>query len=81
MDAVEPELRKRLLDPAIDLAEHLPVGTFRRKLRKLVDTVRAATLSERHERAMRARRTWVEPVPEPVEGSSTPNEPNVGGMF
>jgi hypothetical protein len=62
MDAVEPEFHERLLDPAIDLAEHLPVGTFRRKLRKLIDTVRAATLTERHERAMRARRTWVEPA-------------------
>lgn len=60
LDAVEPEFRDPLITPAVQLAEHQPVGTFRRRLRALVETVRAVTLSERHERAMQSRRTWVE---------------------
>jgi hypothetical protein len=48
MDAVEPEFRDQLLHRAIELAENNPVGTFRRKVRTLVDTVRAQTLTERY---------------------------------
>ena len=39
-----------------------PVGTFRRKLRALVETVRAVTLKERHERALQQRRVVLEPA-------------------
>jgi hypothetical protein len=60
MDAVEPAFRDQLLHPAIELAENNPVGTFRRKLRTLVDTVRAQTLTERYEHAIHKRRVWVE---------------------
>ena len=62
LDGVEPEFRERLLTPALALAELLPVGTFRRKLRALVDTVRAVTLTERHEHALVARRVVLETV-------------------
>ncbi len=51
MDAVEPAFHEQLLGPAMALAEAEPVGTFRRKLRTLIDTVRAVTLTERHETA------------------------------
>jgi hypothetical protein len=60
MDAIEPEFREQLVASAIELAESSPVGTFRRKLRTLVDSVRAATLAERHAQAMQSRRTWIE---------------------
>ena len=62
LDAVEPEFRDRLLGPAVELAETNPVGTFRRKLRALIETVRAVTLTERHERALRRRRIVLEPA-------------------
>jgi len=61
IDGVEPELRPQLLPPAIALAESLPVGTFRRKLRTLIECVRSITLAERHEKALEARRVVVEP--------------------
>jgi hypothetical protein len=59
---VEPEFRARLLGPALQLAESLPVGTFRRRLRALIDTVRAVTLTERHEQALVQRRIVLEPA-------------------
>jgi hypothetical protein len=62
LDAVEPEFRDRLLAPALELAESHPVGTFRRKLRELIETVRAVTLAERHERALSQRRVVLETV-------------------
>jgi hypothetical protein len=62
LDGVEPEFRDRLLGPALELAEAHPVGTFRRKLRALIETVRAATLTERHEGALQARRVVLETV-------------------
>jgi hypothetical protein len=62
LDGVEPEFRDRLLGPALELAESLPVGTFRRRLRALIDTVRAVTLTERHEQALMQRRIVLEPV-------------------
>jgi len=61
VDELEPEFRERVLDPGIALAESEPVGTFRRKLRTLVDKVRSATLTERYERALTRRRVVVEP--------------------
>ena len=62
IDGVEPEFRQRLLPRAIALAEAFPVGTFRRKLHKLTETVRAVTLTERHERALEGRRVVAEPA-------------------
>ncbi|MFH8251748.1 hypothetical protein ACH3VR_15375 [Microbacterium sp. B2969] len=60
LEGVESEFRDRILGPGLTLAESLPVGTFRRKLQKLVETVRAATLSERFGDAVQARRVCVE---------------------
>jgi hypothetical protein len=60
LDSVEAGFRGRLLPPALDLAEGLPVGTFRRKLRALIETVRASTLTERFENAVTARRVVIE---------------------
>lgn len=60
--ALEPEHHERVRSEAIALAETLPVGTFRRALRKLVETVRSVTLTERHEAAVQNRRMLVEHV-------------------
>lgn len=62
VDALEPEFRERVLEAGIGLAEAEPVGTFRRKLRTLIDTVRSATLTERYEQAVTRRRIAVEPA-------------------
>ena len=62
LDAVEPEFRDRIVGPGIVLAESQPIGTFRRKLRTLVESVRAATLEERHTAALQRRRVVVEPA-------------------
>ena len=60
LDEAPPELRERLLERAVPLAESEPVGTFRRVLRTLIETAQATTLEERHQRALRARRVVVE---------------------
>lgn len=60
MAAVEPEFHERLVSRAVALAEAEAVGTFRRSLAKLVDTVRAQTLADRHEAALERRRIHVE---------------------
>ncbi|MHC3000382.1 HNH endonuclease [Microbacterium sp. HJ5] len=62
LDPIEPELRERLADVALALAEELPVGSFRRRLRALIETERAASLAERHEHALAQRRVVVEPA-------------------
>ena len=62
VDEVEPELRGDLLPEAIRLAEHHPVGSFRRRLRRLIDTVRSVSLAERYEGALARRRIVVEPA-------------------
>ena len=62
VDQVEPALRAPVLARAIALAEAEPVGTFRRALRKLVDTARAETLGERFQRATLTRRIVVVPA-------------------
>ncbi|KRA23611.1 HNH endonuclease [Microbacterium sp. Root61] len=62
VDTVEPDLRGQVLEQAIGLAEAHAFGTFRRKLRILVDSVRAATLAERHEQALQQRRVAVTPA-------------------
>ncbi|MFL2000626.1 HNH endonuclease signature motif containing protein [Microbacterium sp. A1-JK] len=62
VDQVEPELRDQVVPLAVDLATTHALGSFRRLLRKLVDTVRAATLSDRHAEAVRERRVVVQPA-------------------
>jgi hypothetical protein len=62
VELVEPHLRDRVLLAALGLAETESVGSFRRAMRKLVDSVRVATLPERHEEALQARRVVVEPA-------------------
>ncbi|MHC2998117.1 HNH endonuclease [Microbacterium sp. HJ5] len=62
LDVVEPDVRARLIPRAVTLAEELPVGAFRRALRRLVESERVATLAERHEAALRQRRVAVEPA-------------------
>lgn len=62
LSELEPEFRSQVLEPGVVLAESEPVGTFRRKLRTLIDKVRSATLTERCERAVTKRRLAVEPA-------------------
>ena len=62
VDQVEPEFHDLILPQAVALAEAEPVGTFRRLLRALIDTVRVVTLAERHQAALEARRVVVEPA-------------------
>lgn len=61
LEVIEPGFREQILPAAIELAEAHPVGTFRRALRALVETVRAATLTERHEQAVQRRRVVLQP--------------------
>lgn len=60
MDAAPPDVRARVAGPAVVLAQEHPVGVFRRRLRRLIETVGAATLPERHEAAVVQRRMIVE---------------------
>jgi hypothetical protein len=60
LDEAPVELRERLLERALPLAETEPVGTFRRALRSIIDTARATTLEQRHRRAIGQRRLVVE---------------------
>jgi hypothetical protein len=62
VDPVEEELLDRVVPRGVELAESLPVGSFRRELRKLVDTVRAVTLEDRHRAALAHRRVAVTPA-------------------
>ncbi|WP_439592051.1 DUF222 domain-containing protein [Microbacterium sp.] len=62
VDSVDPAVRARVLDEGMTLAKELPVGSFRRAMRALVDRVRAVTLAERHREAVAARRVHVEHV-------------------
>jgi hypothetical protein len=62
MAGLEVEFHERVVPQAIVLAETEPVGTFRRSLRALLETVRAETLSERHAAAVTDRRTVIEPA-------------------
>ncbi|WP_396668837.1 DUF222 domain-containing protein [Microbacterium sp. R86528] len=61
VDKAEPELRDDLLPRAITLAEAEPVGTFRRKVNRLVEVARSVTLPQRHEEALEQRRAYVSP--------------------
>jgi hypothetical protein len=60
MAAVEPEFREDVVPRAVALARIEGVGTFRRSLARLIETVRACTVTERHEAALRRRRVVVE---------------------
>lgn len=62
LDEVEPGVRDELARRAVELAEELPVGSFRRALRRLIDATRAETLAERQLAALIGRRVIVEPV-------------------
>lgn len=62
IDAIEPEHRDAVLNRGLAMAEVEPVGTFRRALKKLVESLRVETLTERHERALEARRVVIETV-------------------
>lgn len=64
LDEVEPELVHDVIPRAIALAELEPVGTFRRKLRKLIESVRFQTLADRHAAAVQNRRAYVETCPD-----------------
>jgi hypothetical protein len=61
VDPVEPDLRDAVVTRAIALAETEPAGTFRRSLKSLIDTVRSATLEQRHTDALQRRRVAIEP--------------------
>jgi hypothetical protein len=63
LDEVEPDLADDVIPRAIALAEHEPVGTFRRRLRKLIESVRFQTLADRHSSAVQNRRAYVETCP------------------
>jgi hypothetical protein len=58
---LDPQVGARLEDRARELAESLPVGSFRRALQRLIDHEMAPTLSERYESAVRRRRVVIEP--------------------
>ncbi|WP_241245877.1 HNH endonuclease signature motif containing protein [Microbacterium sp. 4R-513] len=62
VDEAEAELRDDLVARAVALAEVEPIGTFRRRLRSLVESARFVTLAERHEAAASQRRTAVMPA-------------------
>ncbi|MCW3493119.1 HNH endonuclease signature motif containing protein [Microbacterium sp. SSM24] len=62
LDAATPVVRERLVPRAVELAEELPVGSFRRALRRLIETEQSATLTQRHEHALTQRRIAVEPA-------------------
>ena len=62
LDAAGPQVRDRVAARALELAEELPVGSFRRALKRLIETEESATLTQRHEAALAQRRIVVEPA-------------------
>lgn len=62
LDAAQSDVRHRLRTRAVELAEELPVGAFRRALRRLIETEESATLTTRHQHALRSRRVIIEPA-------------------
>ena len=62
MDEVDPEVRGRIAERALELAQAEPLGAFRRSLRRLIDTARSVSLADRHEEALRGRRVVREPA-------------------
>ena len=61
LDGADPAVRARLIDRAVDLAEELPAGAFRRRLRDLVAAETMETRAEEHRRAVDERRVYIEP--------------------
>lgn len=62
LDELEPELRERLQERVIAMAEQQPVGQFRRSLSAVVAQTRVVTMADRHEAALADRRVHVEAV-------------------
>ncbi|KXZ57633.1 hypothetical protein Mlaev_02823 [Microbacterium laevaniformans] len=62
LDPLTPAEREAVYPRALVLAEAEPVGTFRRRVRALIDQTRVESLPERHERALDERRVFVEPA-------------------
>lgn len=60
LDTLAPDVRARIVPPAVVLAETEPVGTFKRKLARLIEKAQAPTIVERHEAALSQRRVFVE---------------------
>lgn len=60
LDEIGAEAAALLLPEALDAAENLQIGPFRRMLRRLIETHRASTLEERHEQALEQRRVVLE---------------------
>lgn len=60
LDAAEPKVRSRLVERAVELAEELPAGMFRRRLRELVAVATAETAAESHTRALEGRHVRVD---------------------
>lgn len=55
MDELQPEQRADIEDLALKRAEELATGAYRRWLQRLVDTINAPTLAERHHEALARR--------------------------
>ncbi|MET0812186.1 MAG: DUF222 domain-containing protein, partial [Microbacterium sp.] len=64
VDTVELSHRGAVLERGLALALEHPVGTFRRLLSSLVETIRAATLDERYAESLSHRRVVIEAADE-----------------
>jgi hypothetical protein len=62
LDAADPATAARLTREAVELAETLPAGSFRRRLRRLIETEESVTLAERHARGVTERCVTIEPA-------------------
>ena len=62
MGPVESEFRETITERAVVLMQTEAVGAFRRSLRRLIETVRAQTLEQRHREALARRRVVIEPA-------------------
>ncbi|MFE7845198.1 DUF222 domain-containing protein [Microbacterium sp. NPDC057407] len=62
LNEVDEVVRDELVPRAVELAETLAVGAFRRSLRRLIDLATAASLAERQRAALGKRRVIVEPA-------------------
>lgn len=60
LDQAGPEIAERLAEEALTLAVAHPVGTFRRKLRDLIERDQTRTLESRHTEALAQRRVIIE---------------------
>ncbi len=60
LDPLDAPLREWLTEKAVSLAVELPVGSFRRALRRLIDLEQSVTRAERHEQTLAGRRVVLE---------------------